>query len=88
MTSRPESSRLRPADQVRLMVSLQGAGLSMLGIQQALQGHVVSDPADRAAIARILAAFASLPPHARAEIYDHPGAYAQRFDGDATVKGK
>jgi hypothetical protein len=53
----------------------------MSGIQQALQGNIVADPSDRATIARILAAFASLPPHSRAEIYDYPGEYAQRFDG-------
>ena len=62
-------------------MSLQRSGLSSLGLQQALRGSIVSAPADRAAIARILAAFASLSPHAAAEIYDYPGEYAGRFDG-------
>jgi hypothetical protein len=82
MTYRAGSSRRpRPANQAALMASLQRHGLTMAGIQQALQGHIVSDPADRAAIARILTALASLPPHAAAELYDYPGEYAQRFDG-------
>jgi hypothetical protein len=88
MTYRAESSRRsRPANEAQLMVSLQRRGLSMAGVQQALHGHLVSDPADRAAIARILAAFASLPPHAAAELYDYPGEYAQRFDGVDPGKG-
>jgi hypothetical protein len=68
-------------NQAQVMASLQACGLSMSGIQQALQGSIVVDPSDRAAIASILAAFASLPPHARFEVYDYPGEYAQRFDG-------
>ena len=82
MASRSQSSRgPRPVNQARVMGPLQRSGLSLMGIQQALQGHIVSDPSDRATIARILAAFAILPPHATAEVYDYPGEYAQRFDG-------
>jgi hypothetical protein len=82
MTSRPESFRARrPMNQAQVMASLQACGLSMSGIQQALQGNIVADPSDRATIASILAAFASLPAHAKAEVYDYPGEYAQRFDG-------
>lgn len=82
MTSRRESSRgPRPANQAQVMRSLQRSGLSMSGIQQVIQGAIVSEPADRAAIARILTALATLPPHAASEIYDYPGEYAQRFDG-------
>ncbi len=82
MTQNTASSRqLRPAQQAQLTMSLQRSGLSLLGIQQALQGRIVSDPSDRATIARILAALASMPPHALAGLYDYPGDYAQRFDG-------
>ncbi len=90
MTSRRESSPgPRPVNQAQVMLSLQRAGLSTSGIQQVLQGGIVSDPSDRAAIARILTALASLPPHAAAELYDYPGEYAQRFDGiDPGGKGK
>jgi len=78
----PGSAGLPPAiDRARLAASLQQSGVSVLGSQQALQGQVVSDPSDRAAIARIVAGFANLPPHAGTEIYDCPGSYAQRFDG-------
>ena len=89
MTYRARSSRLlRPPSQAQLVMSLQRSGLSMLGIQQALQGSLVSDPSDRATIARILTTFASLPPHATSELYDYPGEYAQRFDGIAPGKGE
>lgn len=82
MLSRRESSRRpRPANEAHLLVSLQRTGLSSLGIKQALGGKIVSDPSDRAAIARVLAAFASLPPHTALAIYDYVGEYAQRFDG-------
>jgi hypothetical protein len=79
---------LSAADRLRLQVSLQQAGMSVLGSQQALQGSIVSDVADRAAIARILAGFASLPSHARTEIYDYPGTYAPVFDGVETPRRK
>ena len=59
--------------------SLRRTGLSAAGIEQALRGIVVSDPQDRAVIARILTAFASIP-QSVAETYDWPGAYMQRFD--------
>jgi hypothetical protein len=59
--------------------SLRNMGLSTLGIQQALRGIIVSDPQDRAVIARMLTVLASVP-RSVAEIYDFPGEYAQRFD--------
>jgi hypothetical protein len=77
---RAPSSLRRPSNQLQVTASLQKAGLSTLGVQQALQGNIVSSPTDRAAIAKILAAFGSIP-QALLEIYDWPGAYAQRFDG-------
>jgi hypothetical protein len=81
MTDRRVSSSLRrPPNQPQVTASLQKAGLSALGVQQALEGNIVSSPADRAAIAKILAAFGSIP-QAVLEIYDWPGDYLQRFDG-------
>lgn len=81
MTSRPASFPLRRSpNQAQLTASLQKAGLSTLGVQQALQGNIVSNPTDRAALAKILAALGSIP-QAVLEIYDWPGEYAQRFDG-------
>jgi hypothetical protein len=77
----PSQSSRRPVNQAQVTGALQRSGLSLIGIQQALQGHAVSAPSDRATIARILSAFATLPPHVIAEIYDYPGEYAQRFDG-------
>ncbi len=88
MTYRPGSSPPpHPVNHAQLTVALRRRGLSMAGVQQALGGHIVSDPADRAAVARILAAFASLPPHAAAELYDYPGVYAQRFEDADPGKG-
>ncbi|MGH7470319.1 MAG: hypothetical protein ACRENP_20440 [Longimicrobiales bacterium] len=69
----------------QLIGSLQRTGLSVSGIRQALQGNIVSDPSDRATIARILASVAALP-NAQLEHYDFPGAYAGRFDGIDTGK--
>ena len=89
MTHPSQSSpRPRPVNQAEVTGALQRSGLSLMGIQQALQGHIVSDPSDRATISRILAVFATLPPHVTAEIYDYPGGYAERFDGVDTGKGK
>jgi hypothetical protein len=80
------STHLRPANTAQVTATLQRSGLSVPGIRQALDGSIVSDARDRAAIARILAAFASLPIGPALEIHDYPGAYAQRFDGQAEVK--
>ena len=69
------------ASAAQVKALLRHVGLSPVGIQQALGGTVVSDPNDRAVIARILTAFATTP-HVAAELYDYLGAYAQRFDGE------
>jgi hypothetical protein len=51
------------------------------GIQQALQANIVTSPADRANIAKILTNIATSSSGAKLEVYDWPGEYAQRFDG-------
>jgi hypothetical protein len=79
----PGSTRAVSVGAAQLTSSLQRTGLSMLGIRQALQGDVISQPTDRAVIAKIVSAFATLPPNTQYEVYDFPGEYAQRFDGVA-----
>jgi len=85
MPPRPSSSRQRLAAETQLAASLHRFGVSTAGVQQALRGTVVSSPADRAAIARILAAFARLPPHTALEIFDYPGEYPLKKAGEADV---
>lgn len=70
----------RQSNETQLITSLQRHGLSLAGIQQVRQGQIVSNPTDRAAIAKMIMTFANLPP-AVLEVYDYPGEYAQRFDG-------
>lgn len=79
-------ARPRFADRAQLRVALRRSGLSDLGIQQALQGSIVSSPSDRVAIARILAAIAVLPAHHALEVYDWPGDYAVKRPGEAEVR--
>ena len=79
MRARVASARA-VANRQGLVASLQQAGLSPLGAEQALEGGLVTDARDRAAVARILTSFAAIP-RTVAVIYDYPGVYAQRFDG-------
>ena len=65
------SSQPGSGDQSPLIRSLQRTGLSVTGIRQLLQGNIVSDPADRAALAKILTAVASLP---NEQLEHYPGA--------------
>jgi hypothetical protein len=74
------AQQISTVQKVQLVSRLRRLGLSMVGAQQAIQGNMVTDPADRRVIARILTTFASQP-HDAAAIYDFPGEYAQRFDG-------
>jgi len=85
MSPRQSSARQRLAAEAQLTDSLHRFGLSTVGVQQALRGSIVASPADRAAIARILAAFASLPHHVALEVFDYPGEYPLKQTGEADV---
>jgi hypothetical protein len=85
MPPRQSSSRQRLAAEAQLTAALHRFGLSTAGVQQALRGAIVLSPVDRAAIARILAGFASLPTHAAFEIFDYPGEYPLKKAGEAEV---
>ncbi|HJQ56220.1 MAG TPA: hypothetical protein VJ890_04905 [Vineibacter sp.] len=86
MLSRRELIRSRPVTATQVRASLRRTGLSAFGIDQALQGNVVSAAADRAAIARILAAFAALPAQTAFEVFDYPGDYPLKRAGEADVR--
>jgi len=85
MSARPSSSRQRLAADIQLTASLHRFGLSVAGIQQVLRGSIVASPADRATIARMLAALARLPSHTALEIFDYPGEYPMKKAGEAEV---
>ena len=85
MPPRQSPSRQRLAAETQLIAALHRFGLSTAGAQQALRGTIVSSPADRAAIARLLTAFASLPTHTAFEIFDYPGEYPLKKAGEADV---
>ena len=71
-----------PGTGTALLQRLRGLGVSPAGASQVLGGQVVTSPSDRARIARVLANLLIVTPAtANLEVYDWPGAYAQRFDG-------
>ena len=83
-TSRREPPR--PGNEAHRFVLLRRAGLSSLGIQQALAGRIISTSADRTAIARILIAFTGLPSRTALEVFDYPGEFALKKAGEAEVR--
>jgi len=66
-----------------VMARLREMGVSGPGAQQAIDGHVLSNPQDRVIIAGILGR--ALSP--ASATYDFPGDYAASFDGVASPGG-